>query len=67
MFAANPAGARSAIETAPQQRPIWNLTAGRIHRGQFAPALGAHNTEIYGRLLGLGAPDLEALRAEGII
>src|SRR6195256_7073440 len=42
MFAANPAGARSAIETAPQRRPIWNLTAGRIHRGQFAPAQELH-------------------------
>jgi formyl-CoA transferase len=31
-----------------------------------APSLGAHNTEVYGRL-GLGAADLEALRAEGVI
>jgi len=32
-----------------------------------APALGADNAEIYGRLLGLGALDLEALHAEGVI
>jgi CoA:oxalate CoA-transferase len=32
-----------------------------------APALGAHNDEVYGRLLGLGAADLDALRGEGVI
>jgi len=32
-----------------------------------APALGAHTAEVYGRLLGLGPADLEALRAEGVI
>jgi len=34
---------------------------------QPAPALGAGNAEVYGRLLGLGAADLEALGAEGVI
>jgi formyl-CoA transferase len=32
-----------------------------------APTLGAHNAEVYGRLLGLGAADLEKLSADGII
>jgi crotonobetainyl-CoA:carnitine CoA-transferase CaiB-like acyl-CoA transferase len=31
-----------------------------------APPLGAHNAEVFGRL-GLGAADLDALRAEGVI
>lgn len=32
-----------------------------------APMLGAHNADVYGRLLGLGAEDLEKLRAAGVI
>ena len=32
-----------------------------------APALGAHNAEVYGRLLGLGAADLEKLAADCVI
>ncbi len=32
-----------------------------------APVLGAHNAEVYGRLLGLGPADLEALRVNGVI
>jgi crotonobetainyl-CoA:carnitine CoA-transferase CaiB-like acyl-CoA transferase len=34
---------------------------------QPAPALGAHNEEVYGQLLGLGAAELTTLHAEGVI
>lgn len=32
-----------------------------------APALGAHNAEIYGRILGLDATELHALQAKGLL
>src|SRR2546426_7040713 len=32
-----------------------------------APLLGEHNAEVYGRLLGYGAAELDALRREGVI
>ena len=32
-----------------------------------APTLGAHNADVFGRLLGLTAADLEKLRADGVI
>jgi crotonobetainyl-CoA:carnitine CoA-transferase CaiB-like acyl-CoA transferase len=40
------------------------------HQAAFdgsAPALGAHNAEVYGRLLGLSPADLEALSVQGVI
>ena len=42
----------------------------RHHPAAFdapAPVAGAHNADVYGRLLGLGAADLEKLRADGVI
>jgi len=32
-----------------------------------APTLGAHNDEVYGRLLGLTEAEIDALRADGTI
>jgi crotonobetainyl-CoA:carnitine CoA-transferase CaiB-like acyl-CoA transferase len=45
--------------------PRFSRTPGAIQRG--APALGAHNEEVYRGLLGLSAAELEALRAARVI
>ena len=51
--------------TMPGVIPKLAATPGRVtHAG---PALGAHNAEIYGGLLGRPQEELERLRAEGVI
>ncbi len=64
----------------PLEHPVHGAVAGargmgmpiklQNHPGSFdtpAPALGAHNEEVYGRLLGLGPEELQALRANEVI
>ena len=45
--------------------PRLSRTPGRVER--FAPALGQHNDEVYGRLLGYGLEKLAELKEEGVI
>ena len=45
--------------------PRLSRTPGRIRSG--APRLGAHNDEVYGKLLGLSAKERARLRAERVI
>ena len=45
--------------------PRLSDSPGRVER--LAPALGEHNEEVYGELLGLAAADLAALSDQGVI
>lgn len=45
--------------------PRFSVTPGRVDH--LGAAIGEHNDEIYGGLLGLGEAEREALRTEGII
>ncbi len=59
--------ASDAFGELPMQNVVPRLseTPGRIRWP--GPALGEHNEEIYGGLLGLGSEELEGLRLEGVI
>ncbi len=49
----------------PAPYPRFSETPGSVRRG--APALGEHNAEVYGELLGFGAAELTSLKADGVI
>ena len=49
----------------PEIVPRLSRTPGRVEH--FAPALGEHNDEVYGDLLGFGPEKLAELKSEGVI
>ncbi|MCC7271755.1 MAG: CoA transferase [Alphaproteobacteria bacterium] len=57
--------ARAGEITIANVMPRLTGTPGRVN--WLGPALGAHNAEVYGELLGLSAADLDALRGRGVI
>lgn len=49
------------------QAPVPRFSAARGRVDHLGPALGAHNDEVYGGLLGLGAAEIAQLRGKGVI
>jgi crotonobetainyl-CoA:carnitine CoA-transferase CaiB-like acyl-CoA transferase len=54
--------------TGTYKMPAWPVRFdGKPPRVKPSPLLGQHNAEVLGGWLGIGAPEIEALRTEGII
>jgi crotonobetainyl-CoA:carnitine CoA-transferase CaiB-like acyl-CoA transferase len=51
--------------TVPAVFPKLSETPGEIR--SLGPRLGEHNGDVYGRLLGVGAVDMEKLKKAGVI
>ncbi|MCX6466625.1 CaiB/BaiF CoA transferase family protein [Pseudonocardia petroleophila] len=49
------------------QAPVPRFSAARGRVDHLGPALGAHNDEVYGGLLGLTAAEIAQLRGKGVI
>jgi crotonobetainyl-CoA:carnitine CoA-transferase CaiB-like acyl-CoA transferase len=45
--------------------PRFSSAPGRVEH--LGPALGEHNAEVYGELLGLTAAEIDDLRARGVL
>ena len=56
-------------QVGPRQYPglAWKMSATPGEIRSPAPMLGQHNREVYGELLGLTAPDIDALEQQGVI
>ncbi|MEV0685373.1 CoA transferase [Nocardia sp. NPDC050378] len=49
------------------QAPVPRFSAAQGRVAHLGPRLGAHNTEVYGELLGLSGDDIDDLRRRGVL